>query len=62
MEADPQSIETERRQKACADLEDLILAGLNSPASPMTKDDWAAIRTEGLKRVRARLLSESETC
>ena len=47
-------IEAERRRKAQTELESLIMAGLNSPASPMTKDDWAAIREEGLARLKAR--------
>jgi hypothetical protein len=46
------------RHKSQSELEALILEGLKGPFSPMTKEDWAAIRSEGLKRIEARASSE----
>jgi antitoxin ParD1/3/4 len=41
-------------EKYQAQLETLLLEGLNSgPSEPFTREDWAAIRKEGMRRVRA---------
>jgi antitoxin ParD1/3/4 len=45
-------IQMEQLKKHQDKIEDLVLEGLNSgPATPMTKQDWAAIRREGLARL-----------
>ena len=45
----------DKRKKAEERVAALLLEGLNSgPATPMTADDWTAIRNEALKRIEQR--------
>ncbi len=41
------------RQAALDELESKLLDGLHSPSSPMTAEDWVAIRQDGGQRLRA---------
>lgn len=47
-------IRADEKIKAEEELEAMLLQGLNSPASALTKADWKAIRSEALARVQAR--------
>jgi antitoxin ParD1/3/4 len=47
-------VHNEQRHKAEAELEALLLEGINSgPATPMTREDWDAIRSEISQRLKA---------
>ncbi len=52
----------EQRAKAEDKLLALILEGMEGEATPMTKQDWADIRAEGLARVEARKKERNEAC
>ena len=41
-----------KRRKEDEHLEKLLLQALESPATPMTKDDWDAIKQRGIERIR----------
>jgi hypothetical protein len=56
----PEDTNESARRKAQSELEALILEGLKGPFSPMTKEDWASIRAEGLKRLEARAESKND--
>jgi antitoxin ParD1/3/4 len=45
-------IRQDERRQAKAHLENLLLEGLNTESSPMTHEDWAAIRRKGLAQIR----------
>ena len=47
-------IRADEKRKAEEQLEAMMLEGLNSPQSELTKADWKAIRSEALARVQAR--------
>ena len=46
-------IRQDEKHKAQERLESLLLEGLGSDESPLTREDWASIRNEALARVRA---------
>ncbi len=46
--------QAQERQAEQERLEALLLAGLNSPASEMTAEDWQAIPREAMERLAAR--------
>ena len=41
-----------KRRKEEEHLEKLLLQSLESPATPMTKEDWEAIKQRGIERLR----------
>jgi putative addiction module CopG family antidote len=45
-------LESERRRKAMAELEVLLLEGVESPVSEMTQADWDEIRRKGYEHLR----------
>lgn len=45
----------DEKQVAHKKLESLLLEGIESESSEMTKQDWIDIRSEGLKLLEARL-------
>ncbi|MEO7852037.1 MAG: type II toxin-antitoxin system ParD family antitoxin [Rubrivivax sp.] len=47
-------IRADEKRKAEEQLEGMLLAGLNSPETELTKADWKAIRAEALTRMQAR--------
>ena len=47
-------IRADEKRKAEDKLEAMLLEGVNSPESELTKADWKAIRSEALARVQAR--------
>ncbi len=47
-------IRDDEKRKAEDRLEALLLEGLESDESPLTSEDWAAIRRDGLARVGAK--------
>ena len=47
-------IRADEKRKAEEQLEAMLLEGLNSPESELTKADWKAIRGEALVRIQAR--------
>jgi antitoxin ParD1/3/4 len=47
-------IRDDEKRKAEDRLEALLLEGLESEESPLTREDWAAIRREALARVGAK--------
>ena len=47
-------IRADEKRKAEEQLEAMLLEGLNSPESELTKADWKAIRGEALMRIQAR--------
>ena len=47
-------IRADEKRKAEDQLEAMLLEGLNSPESELTKADWKAIRSEALARVQTR--------
>ena len=47
-------IRADEKRKAEEQLEAKLLEGLGSAESPLTTDDWSAIRKEALARVQAR--------
>ena len=48
-------VHNEQRRKAEAELEALLLEGINSgPATPMTREDWDAIRNDIGQRLKTR--------
>lgn len=47
-------IRADERRKAEDRLEALLLEGLNSEETELTKDDWSAIRSEALSALKAR--------
>ena len=47
-------IRADEKRKAEDQLEAMLLEGLNSPESELTKADWKAIRSEAMARVQAR--------
>ena len=47
-------IREDEKRKAAERLEALLLEGVDSEESPLTREDWASIRQEALARVRAR--------
>ncbi len=47
-------IRNDEKRKAEDRLEALLLEGLESDESPLTSEDWAAIRTDALARVGAK--------
>ncbi|MFN0151875.1 MAG: type II toxin-antitoxin system ParD family antitoxin [bacterium] len=44
-------IRQDQKRKTQERLEELLLEGMNSPKSAMTKKDWAEIRSEVVRRV-----------
>ena len=47
-------IRADEKRKAEDQLEAMLLEGLSSPESELTKADWKAIRSEAMMRVQAR--------
>jgi antitoxin ParD1/3/4 len=47
-------IRADEKRKAEEQLEAKLLEGLSSAESPLTADDWSAIRKEALTKVQAR--------
>ena len=47
-------LESERRRKAKAELEKLLLEGVEGPMSEMTDADWAEIRRKGYEHLKGR--------
>lgn len=47
-------IREDEKRKAQEHLDALLLEGLEGEDSPLTSEDWAAIRSEALARLRAR--------
>lgn len=47
-------IRTDERHKAQQALEAALLDGLNSPETPLSEDDWKAIRAEAMTRLATR--------
>ena len=47
-------IRADEKRKAEDQLEAMLLAGLKSPESELTKADWKAIRSEAMTRIQAR--------
>jgi hypothetical protein len=47
-------LESERRRKAMAELEALLLEGVESPMSEMTQADWDEIRRKGYEHLQSR--------
>ena len=41
-----------KRRKEEEQVEKLLLQALESPATPMTKDEWEAIKQRGIERIR----------
>lgn len=48
----PALLSAERERVTRKNLEDMLLAGLQSESAPMTREDWDNIRREGLRRLQ----------
>jgi antitoxin ParD1/3/4 len=49
-------IRADERRKAAEKLEALLLEGMSGEASELTQEDWGAIRSEALAKVKAKKL------
>lgn len=47
-------IREDQKRRAQKELENLLLEGLGSESADFTAEDWAALREEGLKRLRVK--------